>query len=1240
MLKCSYAVRGRVPPSRALRFLCYLLFILFAFMRPAVFAQAPQWWQTRGVLAAMPVTNDYAPANIGQLKHIALQAYYEMQTNLPGGAGADASNLVFGFTPGGDYYPVNLGQLKNTALPFHDRLIATGYATNYPWPSTPTNDYLPVNIGQMKYVFAFDFADSDADGMADWWENLQGFDPANPSDANQDADIDGLANSAEYQNGCDPHNPDTDGDGATDGAEVVMETNPLINPGDTDQDTLSDDLEVVLGTNPESADSDLDWASDGYEYQHDTDPLDAASTPVLALLINNNERYTLSTNVTLQFPGVVALRVLVGKTTNLSDGAFLSFSSNMAYGIQQPTNGPCTLYGRLYRDFQTYSSNITGEIIFDDIPPVIASTQPTNGYVTNRRWIKMTAQATDSVSQVRVFVNGEWAHGANTNSFWRDRYPLVRGTNAVAITAMDMAGNIVTQSLQIIQDTTGDNTAPQISTILPGQTIITNQGQVLCRAVYGNNEQLYFRGDTDDETAEVLSWVTSGDVTNGPWAATVAGTQFWGNVHLESGTNLLRITAVDAAGNRATNLCQVVRNTGFVFKITNPVPYQVMNAASAIVAGVASPQFLNATITVNGVSTILENRGGSVGFRTTTGVLLSEGRTELIGRATLNGCDYYTDPPPVGYEIRQYQEEMIDRWFFDVQYDDGYRVLHNSVFHSLQQWYSRNGLLQWNTYYSDYFHCEYDYYGTICYDLPSPGYSSAYQEYPEFKACYGYAQYRGQWNEWYYLYDCDTGTRQWKDSELRFIKRWPTQEMQVVILQFPDMRIGKPAGFPWDFGYDAPVEDPSLITYRGQTGFWYNGNVSFIVPIMTEVEYTIRESDFTWPTFESPICCEFTGYESGKKLSFNPMISNDLIKVDLKEVSFSGTKYHIVKKDDGTQDYPAPHWQDNSSPLDGDADDAGDKKYPVCFTRNTKMKVTAKWRIEPANPGVSIKVKGDGSGNLDFPETTAAVSGNDLTITDVECSNPFVNEVDFFDPMSITWSFSMDGGSTWYNAGTSVNQTYVTLGDPQATIYHTVVHIGCKNAEGENDPGQTITKAWGEFTSLVVKRASDGHTLIYYKTPYDPACPFDVAGLLSGGDGRCGAWARLFRDVIKAQGIAGAEWKQIVITPQSGLTPHALWVKNQDLTPLSATPPSPPVPLPGVNGQGTADPSASVFVDHAVVTYGTTIYDSSYGTCFTGLGDWQKASLDAISYYNGGAVFTVNSGAGWPLLVQFGIVEP
>jgi hypothetical protein len=123
-------------------------------------------------------------------------------------------------------------------------------------------------------------ADSDADGLPDDWETLHfgGLDQA----PGGDYDKDGLTNAEELSAGTDPARPDTDGDGLTDGAEVVDHgTDPT--SADTDGDGMPDGWELGYGLDPRlddaGGDADGDGSTNYQEYRGGSDPQDPASVP-------------------------------------------------------------------------------------------------------------------------------------------------------------------------------------------------------------------------------------------------------------------------------------------------------------------------------------------------------------------------------------------------------------------------------------------------------------------------------------------------------------------------------------------------------------------------------------------------------------------------------------------------------------------------------------------------------------------------------------------------------------------------------------------------------------------------------------------------------------------------------------------------------------------------------------------------------------------------------------------------
>ncbi|MDR0535638.1 MAG: hypothetical protein LBG65_04715 [Puniceicoccales bacterium] len=191
--------RNPLVPSR----LFFWLAIAIAAV-PSARAAGPQWWKTprngRTVFAASATANDYAAANIGQLKHIALHAKLELDEKLAstGGAGAAINALITawntpanaaGLAPNGkprnDYAALTVGQLKAVGKLFYDRLAAAGILAKdaqgnprYPWSISGqhASNAAVANIGQLKAVFSFvatvpaPNADTNGNGIADVWE--------------------------------------------------------------------------------------------------------------------------------------------------------------------------------------------------------------------------------------------------------------------------------------------------------------------------------------------------------------------------------------------------------------------------------------------------------------------------------------------------------------------------------------------------------------------------------------------------------------------------------------------------------------------------------------------------------------------------------------------------------------------------------------------------------------------------------------------------------------------------------------------------------------------------------------------------------------------------------------------------------------------------------------------------------------------------------------------------------------
>ncbi len=333
--------------------------------------------------------------------------------------------------------------------------------------------------------------------------------------------------------------------------------------------------------------------------------------------------------------------------------------------------------------------------------------------------------------------------------------------------------------------------------------------------------------------------------------------------------------------------------------------------------------------------------------------------------------------------------------------------------------------------------------------------------------------------------------------------------------------------------------------------------------------------------------------------------------VQLKEVTFSGDKFHDVERDlDGSGLYQPPHWQDNSQPLDGDADDPGDHKYPVCYTRNAKMRLSATMVVEPADLfGGSVQIRGDDWGGFDIPVRAASVQGDLLSLTNVECPQKLANAVDIFDannPFDIVWKLSPNNGVNWFSVGVSRNVLYVVLDDPTGHTYDKVLDFSCSWAKTKNDPQEVFDAVWDKIDDL-------NATGYKYWGP-DADGKLTILDLIRNQDGTCQAWGEFFQGLCVAHGIPVSLEE---VTPKLP-TYYGLIVKNKDFGPKRYPPPfeydkDELIDKPGIKGQGDVTPTTKLFVNHAINKFGGKIYDPSYGRGpFNDLHAWEE---DAIRAY-------------------------
>jgi hypothetical protein len=301
------------------------------------------------------------------------------------------------------------------------------------------------------------------------------------------------------------------------------------------------------------------------------------------------------------------------------------------------------------------------------------------------------------------------------------------------------------------------------------------------------------------------------------------------------------------------------------------------------------------------------------------------------------------------------------------------------------------------------------------------------------------------------------------------------------------------------------------------------------------------------------------------------------------------------------------------------------------------LTASAQWTLGSSASSAPY-VKGTGPGGINIPSTvTNLSSGNTVaTLPATTATQAFPNQTNYYNPFTIQWQISFNGGSTWQDAGTSENPIYVCLQGPVSGApipYRTVVHLACSN-DGATTTYQAAQNTWALFAGPANVCKVDGTPLYYYQpgTSFDiTENPITVSGLLSIGTSECVGWAHLLQD---AWSLNGASSDYNIASPTDGYV--YFWVKNWGALPTSGIfyfqstaidmipypsggaygyydyPPGTNFKNePSVPGQnsGPNAPSEKVFGNHQFLKYNGTYYDPSYGLTYADATDFQAQAI-------------------------------
>ena len=377
-------------------------------------------------------------------------------------------------------------------------------------------------------------------------------------------------------------------------------------------------------------------------------------------------------------------------------------------------------------------------------------------------------------------------------------------------------------------------------------------------------------------------------------------------------------------------------------------------------------------------------------------------------------------------------------------------------------------------------------------------------------------------------------------------------------------------------------------------------------------------------------------------------------KTAIKEVSFSGDNT-VLKSDDGTVTFSAPQYKDAN--LDGDANDEGDRSFPICYVRDSSnVIVSAKFIMAPKPEGkVLVKATGGGGFPLNLEPISVSGAGTEIYLPPTQMSGRLDNSIACLKGMSINWFVSVDDGVNWIGMGQSTNTLYVTWSKPCATEnIQTYFEVGCAAANGVtgtvgvNDDA-VLDKIWGKFQSKSINRVSDGSVLTYYgfddvngNGVWDEGIDIDknrpekcdvvlARELVQMRNGQCHSWADFLYQVLNAQGLnqingyanriisvdVGDDYVMFAVKNWERIGPCNEWhivladVGVDGKLNAAEIQTGEARDQIGVSGQGNSPNPPSGFENHFICRIGMRLYDPSYGIGpFNSAYEYEEAAFD------------------------------
>lgn len=280
-------------------------------------------------------------------------------------------------------------------------------------------------------------------------------------------------------------------------------------------------------------------------------------------LVNPGDRTSaVGQSVTLQLVGSdPASQPLTYSATGLPPGLSLMASTGFISG-SGTTAGTYSVTVRAFDGVLTASQTFTWQITaaIDSTVPLATISAPTTGatWSTTTATMTMSGTASDNVgvTQVRWSSDRGGSGVASGTSNWNlSGIPLMSGANVITVTAVDAGGNTGTDALTVTYTASSgsDVTRPTVAITYPNNP-----------PVYTSPAMSMAGTSADNVGVTQVRWSSD---RGGSGVAVGTGTWFVDSLMLASGTNVITVTAIDAAGNQGSVTIAVTYGTS-----TTPPP--------------------------------------------------------------------------------------------------------------------------------------------------------------------------------------------------------------------------------------------------------------------------------------------------------------------------------------------------------------------------------------------------------------------------------------------------------------------------------------------------------------------------------------------------------------------------------------------------------------------------------------------------------------------------------------------